>query len=340
MESPQTKIRLLAYGPEAVQEHDIASIDEIDQWVGRGPVVWIDVEGLGDLEKLHALADRFQIHPLALEDVLTQHERAKVDTYAEHDFIVIRMLDIDNPRGTEQLGLFLGKGWVITFQERLGGDPFDEVRAHIRTASSPVRNAGPDYLAYALLDSVVGAYFPVIEAYGERLEILEDEVVTHPTSATLSRIHAAKRRLLRVRRAVWPLREALATLEREETPFIQATTRPYLRDLRDQTVQVADLVDTLRDLGASLTDLYVSSVSNRLNEVMKVLTIIATVFIPLSFITGVFGMNFDRAVSPWNMPLLGWKYGYPFALALMAVVAGGMLLYFGRKGWIGRGRAD
>ena len=191
-------------------------------------------------------------------------------------------------------------------------------------------------MTYALLDAVVGSYFPVIERYGERLEDLEEAAIDRPRRDTLAAIHRIKRDLLRIRRAVWPLREALGTLGREETPFVRPETRLYLRDLRDQAVQVADLIDNLRDIGASLSDLYVSSVSNRLNEVMKVLTIISTIFIPLSFITGLFGMNFDPSVSPWNMPLLRWRYGYPTAVLAMLIVAAGMLYFFRHKGWLGR----
>ena len=268
-----------------------------------------------------------------VDDILAEHERAKVDSYESYDFVVIRMLDVTPALRTEQLSLVLGKKLVLTFQGEEGGDPFDPVRDRIRKAHGPLRGAGPDLLTHALLDSVVDTYFPVLERYGEKLEDLEAAIVDRPTNAVLAQVHKVKRELLRVRRAVWPLREALSTLGRAETPFVKPETRVYLRDLHDQTIQVIDLVETYRDLGSGLTDLYLSSVSNRLNEIMKVLTIISTIFIPLSFIAGVYGMNFDRA-SPYNLPELGWRYGYLACLALMGFMALGMVVYFWRKGWL------
>lgn len=332
---PATAIQLFAYGPDELQEKKVQNAAEIQPWIGKSPVLWVNVEGLQDERLVREIAELFHVHPLALEDVLTRHERAKVDTYPDHDFIVIRMLDVNGKLETEQLGIFLGKEVVITFQDRPGGDPFDQVRDRLRKKLGPVRTLGPDYLAYSLMDAVVDAYFPVIERYGEALEDLEYEAVECPTRATLSRIHTIKRDLLRVRRAVWPLRDALVVLGREETPYVHRETRLYLRDLRDQAVQVADFIDTLRDLGSSLTDLYMSSVSNRLNEVMKVLTIISTIFIPLSFVTGFYGMNFDPNKAPWIMPMLRWRFGFPVVVAVMLAVGIGMLFYFRRKGWIG-----
>lgn len=332
---PNTTIQLMAYGPADLHEEKITRVADIQAWRGKAPVLWVNVEGLEDETAVRELADMFHVHPLALEDVLTQHERAKVDTYPEHDFIVIRMLDVNGQLETEQLGMFLGARGVITFQDRPGGDPFDGVRDRLRKKLGPARTSGPDYLAYALLDAVVDAYFPVIEKYGERLEELEFEAVERPSQATLSEIHKVKRDLLRIRRAVWPLRDALVVLGREETPYVHRDTRLYLRDLRDQAVQVADFVDTQRELGSSLTDLYMSSVSNRLNEVMKVLTIISTIFIPLSFVTGFYGMNFDTSQAPWVMPMLRWKFGFPIIVALMISMGVWMLFYFRRKGWVG-----
>ena len=332
---PNTVIQLISYGPDTLEEQTVERVADIAPWRGKHAVLWINVEGLEDEQAIRELAEMFHVHPLALEDVLTQHERAKVDTYPDHDFIVIRMLDVNGKLETEQLGMFLGARGVITFQDRPGGDPFDGVRDRLRKKLGPGRTSGPDYLAYSLLDAVVDAYFPVIEKYGEQLEDLEYEAVEHPSQGTLSKIHSVKRDLLRIRRAVWPLRDALVVLGREETPYVHLDTRLYLRDLRDQAVQVADFVDTQRDLGSSLTDLYMSSVSNRLNEVMKVLTIISTIFIPLSFVTGFYGMNFDTSQAPWVMPMLRWKFGFPIIVLLMVSVGVWMLFYFRRKGWVG-----
>jgi len=331
----EARIRLLAYGPDRVEERQIQAVSDLEVLPDL-PVVWLDVDGTGDVEKIRQIGERFGLHPLAVEDVLSQHERAKVDTYPPHDFVVVRMLDLNGELTTEQLSMVLAERYIVTFQEHPGGDPFDGVRDRIRKGSGPLRGAGADHLAYALLDAVVEAYFPVLEQYGERLEELEEEVVQSPQTHTLARVHAVKHDLLRVRRAVWPLRDALATLGREQTPFVKPATRVYLRDLHDQTIQVVELIETYRDLGSGLSDLYLSSVSNRLNEVMKVLTIISTIFIPLSFIAGVYGMNFDRSAGRLNMPELGWSGGYLYALSLMAIVALVMLAYFWRKGWLSR----
>lgn len=330
----ETRIQLLAYGPDRVEERELQSAADL-QALPDLPVTWLNVDGSHDAELVRQIAERFSLHPLAVEDVLTHHERAKVDTYEKYDFIVIRMLELDGKVSTEQLSMFLSERVVLTFQEEPGGDPFGPVRDRIRRKVGPLRTSGPDLLAYALLDAVVDSYFPILESYGDKLEDLEDEAVECPTTRTLSKVHEVKRDLQRIRRAVWPLREALSNLGRQETPFIRSETRIYLRDLHDQTIQVMDLIETYRDLGSGLTDLYLSSVSNRLNEIMKVLTIISTIFIPLSFIAGVYGMNFDHEKSRLNMPELHWEYGYLYSLALMALVAGMMLLYFVRKGWLG-----
>ena len=330
---PDTRIRLMAYGPDHLDEREIATVAELAE-LPSTPVVWINVDGTGDLELVRALGERFALHPLVVDDIQAHHERAKVDSYEGMDFMVVRMLELAPELSSEQLSMCLTKTLLLTFQEHPGGDPFDGVRDRIRKSHGPLRRAGPDLLAYALLDAVVNAYFPVLEAYGERIEGLEDEVVAHPGAAMLARVHDVKHELLRMRRAVWPLREALANLGREQTPFIARGTRMYLRDLHDRTVQVVDLLETYRDLGSGLTDLYMSSVSNRLNQVMKVLTIISTIFIPLSFVAGVYGMNFDRSAGATNMPELGWRFGYVGCLALMGTIALVMLGYFWRKGWL------
>jgi magnesium transporter len=331
---PAARTRLMAYGPDHFEERDLHSLDELKA-LPQAPVLWLDVDGLDDPGVARALGERFGLHPLVVEDILAHHERAKVDVYENYDFLVIRMLEErDGELSTEQVSLVLASNLLITFQEKAGGDPFDPVRERLRQAHGPLRKAGPDLLAHALLDAVVDAYFPLLEKFGDKLEDLEGEVVERPTRQTLAHVHGVKHELLRIRRAVWPLREALSTLGREQTPHVQPETRKYLRDLHDQTVQVMDLVETYRDLGSGLTDLYLSSVSNRLNEVMKVLTIISTIFIPLSFIAGIYGMNFDPHASPLNMPELGWRYGYPFALGLMGAIAVVLMGFFWRKGWL------
>jgi magnesium transporter len=231
------------------------------------------------------------------------------------------------------VSLFFGERYVVTFQER-EGDCFEPVRNRIRRARGRLRENRPDYLAYALLDAVIDAYFPIVEAYGDRLEALEDRVLEEPTSDVVSEIHAVKRELSNIRRAVWPLRDVVNLLLREQHPLLREDTRLYLRDAYDHTIQLVELVESHREIASGLLDVYLSSVSNRMNEVMKVLTIIATIFIPLSFVAGLYGMNFDRQASAWNMPELSWDYGYPAALGVMLAIALGMLWFFRRKRWL------
>ena len=281
-----------------------------------------------------AVGEAFGLHRLALEDVLNVHQRPKIESYADHLFVVARMAEWCGHLETEQLGLFIGEDFVVTFQER-PGDDFGPVRERLRGARGLLRKSGPDYLAYALLDAIVDRYFPVLEGYGERIEELEDEVLETPHPEDLRAVHAIRRDLLTLRRAVWPLRDALASLQREPHPLIAKETRLYLGDLYDHTVQVIDFVETHREITASLVEMHLASISNRLNEVMRVLTIIATIFIPLTFVVGVYGMNFDPDSSPWNMPELRWRYGYPAVLVAMLAIVAGLLGWFRWRGWIG-----
>jgi magnesium transporter len=248
------------------------------------------------------------------------------------------MPDVDDSLLTEQLSLIVGANFVLTLQER-AGDCFDPVRARLRQDNSRMRALGADYLAYALLDILIDAYFPVLEHFGEALETLEREVLERPDAGLVTRIHALKRDLLELRRALWPLRDITSHLLRDETAFIGAPTRVYFRDCADHVFQLMDMLEIDREVASGLLDLHLSSVSLRTNEIMKVLTIIATIFIPLGFVAGVYGMNFKTEISPFNMPELDWYFGYPFALSLMLAVAGVLLIYFWRKGWIGRRRA-
>lgn len=333
-QAPRPVIRLIAYGPDSITEQKIDDVELIPSLLGKWPVTWINIDGLGDVSIINRLGQIFGLHRLAMEDVINVHQRAKVEHYDNHYYITARMANIGAKLDTEQLSLFLGKNYVLTFQET-EGDCFDPVRERIRTASGKARFSGPDYLAYTLLDAFIDYYFPVLEQYGERLEALEDEVILRPERQVISIIHQVKRDLLALRRAIWPLREALSSLVRETNPLISDETRIYLRDCYDHTIQIIDLLENFRDIASSLMEVYLSSVSNRLNEIMKVLTIFTAIFIPLNFIVGIYGMNFDPDKSPWNMPELHWRYGYPFALILMSIVALGLLGYFRRKGWFG-----
>ncbi len=334
----QPVIRVMAYGPEGLVEEAVQAPDGLRRFLEKWPVTWVNVDGLGDAETLVKLGEIFGLHRLALEDIVSVDQRPKVEQYEEFQLIVIRMPWRQERLETEQVSLFLGKRFVLTFQERVG-DCLDPVRQRIRAASGRIRQAGPDYLAYSLIDAITDGYFPVLEDFGEKLEALEDEVVERPDSATVSRIHQVKRDLLTLRRAVWPLREAVNSLFRDSTPLVSDETRIYLRDCYDHVVQILELLETYRELGSGMIDVYLSSMSNRMNEIMKVLTIIATIFIPLTFIAGVYGMNFSREASPWNMPELHWYYGYEFALGLMLIIAIVMMIYFLRKGWLGGSRS-
>lgn len=329
-------LRILAYGPDKIEEWTSTSVDDLDRRAGPdrpgapvapgAAVIWIDVLGLHDLDALRRLGERFHLHPLALEDVLNTAHRPKTEDYGDHRFVIAKAVELGDTVAAEQVSLFFGRGFVLTFREA-PCRAFEAVRERIRGPRSRIRAAGADYLAYALLDAVIDELFPVLERFGERLEELEEEVVEKPVRATLERIYHARRELLLLRRAAWPQREVIQALERDASGLVAAETKVYLRDCYDHTIQALDFIETYRELAAGMLDAYLSGLSNRLNEVMKVLTIIATIFIPLTFVAGVYGMNFKF------MPELGWRFGYPAVLALMAVMAAGMLIYFKRKDW-------
>lgn len=329
----QPVIDVIAYGSEEFIEKRNSDLNTIRKLQGHYPVIWIDVIEFGDAKLIADIGEVFGLHRLALEDVVNTHQRPKVEEYDDHLFLIARMLHPERHIDTEQIAFFLGKDFLITFQER-PGDCFDPVRDRIRRAKGRVRRSGPDYLFYTLIDSIMDVYFPALERHGETLENLEDKVVEHPDSHDVCRLHDLKRDLLMLRRAIWPHREMVNHLIRDDHTLIAADTRPFLRDCYDHTIQLMDIVETYREIASGLLDVYISSVSAKLNEIMKVLTIIATVFMPLSFIASLYGMNFDRQASPWNMPELGWWFGYPFALILMLISAFGFIGYFFRKGWL------
>jgi len=328
----------MAFGPKDYTETEIKDFALLPPILEKWPVTWVNVDGLGDAKTIAALGEIFHLHPLALEDVLHVTQRPKVEQYGEHQYIVTRMAAMAETLETEQLSIFLGPGFVLTFQER-PGDCLDPIRERIRKGQGRIRQAGPDYLAYALIDAVVDHYFPVLEEFGEHLEVLEDSVIERPDARTVSQIHQAKRDLLRLRRAVWPMRESVNSLTRDPLPLITDDTRTYLRDCYDHAVQILDIVESHREIASGLMDLYLSSVSNRMNDVMKVLTVIATIFIPLTFVAGIYGMNFSPEVSPLNMPELNWYWGYPFCLTIMAAVTVAMVFFFKRRGWLGSSAA-
>ena len=326
----------MAYGPDQIAEQADATLADVRRARGSTPVLWVGVDGLADTTLLQGLADSFGLHRLALEDVINVHQRPKVENYSDRVFVVVRMALSEQDASTEQFALFLGPDFLLTFQER-PDDCLDPVRRRLREGRGSIRGLNADYLAYALIDAAVDSYFPVLETYGERLEDLELAVVDSPDPELVETLHLMKRDLLAMRRAIWPHRETVNALIRDETPLITETTRLYLRDTYDHATQLIDIVETSREIASGLVDMYISNASARLNEIMKVLTIIATVFMPIGFLASLYGMNFDSATSPWNMPELGWRYGYPVTLLIMTLVAGGLLAFFWRRRWIGMG---
>jgi magnesium transporter len=316
------RLHLLAFTRERVTERDPATVDEALAALAPGVVTWINVDGLGDAATLQRLGERFGLHPLALEDVVSVPQRPKVERYEKHFFVVLRTL-----RLAGEVSIFFGLDWVITVQERPGGDVFGPVREAVRQGRGRVREAGADYLAYLLLDAVIDAYFPVLESIDDRMEALEDDALVGVTEGTLRGIQRLRRDLLALRRAVWPVREGIGVLERDDSPLLTPETRVFLRDAYDHAVQALEMVESLRETSTMVMEVYLSAQNQRLNSVMKVLTVIATLFIPLTFIASIYGMNFD------NMPELGWEYGYFAMLGVMAGVGLGLIVFFRIRRW-------
>ena len=331
--SKEFRVTVMDYGPDGLVEREVQSVEELLPFCDAPTITWINVDGLSNISFLTELGKAFKLHPLTLEDVLNCGQRPKVEEYDTYEFVVVKSIDmVDDELESEQISIIFGRNYVLTLQE-VPGDSFEPVRERIRHGKGLIRRMGPDYLAYALMDALIDEFFPVLERYGEKIESLEDEVVERPTPPTLHQIHSVKRELLLLRRSAWPERDLLNAMLREDSKFVTAETKVFLRDCYDHIVQVMDMIETYRELASGMLDVYLSSLSNRMNEVMKVLTIIATIFIPLTFIAGIYGMNFDPDVSRWNMPELRWTYGYPFSLALMALVAAWLVRFFRRKGW-------
>ncbi len=333
-DAPRPIIHVIAYDADSCDEQPLQSASEIAPLLKTGKSLWVDVQGVGDAEEIRKLGELFNLHLLSLEDVLNLHQRPKVECFENYIYCVLRMPELGSPVRLEQMSVFLGKNFVITVQED-PGDPLDPVRDRLRQSRGRIRGLGSDYLAYAILDAIVDHYFPVMEAFADRIDELEDSVLGPNGPDVLSTLQGVRRDLLLLRRAVWPLREMLGTLAREEcSHLIDEKTAPYLRDCQDHAAQLADVLESCRELSTSLMDTYLSSLAVRTNEVMRVLTIMSTIFIPLTFIAGIYGMNFDPSTSPLNMPELRWTFGYPFSLGLMAVTAIGLLYFFRRKGWL------
>jgi magnesium transporter len=334
-------ITLIEYDRTNLEERAIEDREELLSHLDNQRVTWINIDGLGDIEVLRTLGSQFNLHPLALEDVLDTTQRPKVEQYDNYLFIVLHMLYLDRGKAMcgEQVSMFLGKHFLITLQEEAEFDVFEPVRARIRNANGTIRKMGPDYLAYALLDSIVDHYYPVLEDVGGMIDLIEEGLVDlKPGTSPVAELHGHKRALARIRRFIWPVRDLVSFLMHEEGGLVTKGTKVYLRDCYDHTVQLMDLVESYRDVLSGLMDLYLSAVGIRTNEIMRVLTVISSVFIPLTFIAGVYGMNFQREIDgkklPWNMPELYQPYGYIGCLLFMLAVTIFQLVYFKKRRWL------
>jgi magnesium transporter len=323
------RITIFDYDEKAFEEKEVKTIEEAFPYRDKPTVTWINIDGIHNLDLIQKVGDHFNLHALILEDIVNTSQRPKIEDFGTHIFIVLKMLyqvGDNHEIKEEQVSLILGSNFVISFQET-EGDILNSIRDRIRTGKGRIRKMKADYLAYSLIDAIVDGYFLILEKLGENTESLEDEVMLEPTTKTAQKIHNLKREMISLRRSIWPLREIISNMQRGESKLIDKTTMIYLRDVYDHTIQVMDSVETFRDVLSGMLDIYLSSISNRMNEVIKVLTIIATIFIPLTFIAGVYGMNFQF------MPELQWKWGYPFGLSIMISVAVLMISYFRRKKW-------
>jgi magnesium transporter len=326
-----SRLEIMAWGPDSLEEPEHARVEDLARLRAAHSIVWVNVVGLSDVELLEQIGQEFGLHRLALEDAVNIPQRPKVEDYDSHQYLVARMPISSRDLQTEQLSFFFGPGFVVTVQER-PGDCFDGIRRRIREGRQRIRGSGSDYLTYAILDSLVDAYLPLIESIAVHLDELEFAVLEHATPGQVTDLHDRKRDLVTLRRYLEPLAEAITVLISEDFEAVDEQTRVSLRDCIDHCRHALDLVESHRAHAGNIMDLHLSVAGQRMNEVMKVLTVIATLFIPLSFIAGLYGMNFDTS-SPWNLPELSWRFGYPFALGLMVACAGAMLVYFWRKGW-------
>jgi magnesium transporter len=324
------KLSVIKYDEANFEETPVVNVEEAFSLRNKSSVMWLNIDGVHQPEIIEQVGKSFGLHPLVAEDIASTGQRPKMEDFDDYIFVVLRMLRFDGEEKgtkTEQISIILGSDFVISFQEK-EGDVFDTIRERLRNNKGRIRKMGADYLAYSLIDAIVDNYFMILEMLGEAIEDVEDRLVTAPTSETLQTIHDLKREMIFLRKSVWPLREVINRMERSESPLINKSTFVYLRDVYDHTIQIMDAVETFRDMLSGMLDIYLSSVSNRMNEVMKVLTVIATIFIPLTFVAGIYGMNFKF------MPELDQTWSYPAVLVLMLVVALLMVMFFRRKKWI------
>jgi magnesium transporter len=334
--SDKIKITVFDYDEKECIEKEVNDVEECFPFKDKPTVTWINVDGIHCLDVLEKLSACYLVHHLVLEDILNINQRPKAEDFGEYIYIAAKMLSFDEIKDDiieEQVSVILGNNFVITFQEEKQGDVFDLIRQRIRANKGRIRKMKADYLAYALLDAIVDNYFLILEKVGEKIEVVEETLVLTPDSGTLNSINKMKRNLIFLRKSVWPLREVIRTVTQTDSPLIREQTLAYYRDIHDHVIQAVDTIEAFRDTVSGMLDIYLSSLSHRLNEVMKVLTIIATVFMPLTFLAGIYGMNFNTQASRFNMPELNWPFGYFFVLFLMAMVVTGMVAYFKRKKW-------
>lgn len=329
--SAKTKISVMNYSDGDFLERADISVEECIEFKKAKGVAWIDIEGVHEVDKLAAIGEAFGLHPLVMEDIANTDQRPKMEDYGEYIYVVMQMLCIDEGKNeiiADQVSIILGKNFVLSFQEG-ELDVFEPLRGRIKTAKGRVRKMGAGYLAYSLIDAIVDSYFLILEKFGDKIDTLEDELIGSPSPTTLRKIHTFKRDMFYLRRSIWPLRELVAGLDRSESGLLGDYLHPYIRDIHDHAIYLIDAVETFRDMLSGMLDIYLSSINNRMNEVMKVLTMIATLFMPLTFIAGIYGMNFEY------MPELRWKIGYPMILTVMSVIVIFMFLYFKKKKWVG-----
>jgi magnesium transporter len=326
----KAKISLMNYDQGQLLEKDLTNIEDAFPYKDTPPITWINIDGLHDIDIIDKIGRHFGIHPLTMEDIVNTGHRPKAEDFEDYDYIVLKMLAYDEDKNhitAEQVSFILGPHYLISFQET-EGDVFNFVRERIRKAKGRIRKSGCDYLVYALIDAIVDHYFLVLEKVSDKIELLEEDLLGDTQTETLQSIHHLKREMIFFRKQVWPLRDILGTLMKDETSLIRETTQIFIRDLYDHTIQVMDTIESFRDVLSGLQDLYLSTLSNRMNEVMKVLTIMATIFIPLTFIAGIYGMNFEY------MPELKWHLAYPALWILLIAIFVFMIFWFKRKKWL------
>ncbi len=324
-------INMIDYKGNLVNEKVIDDPIECSEYIQKDSISWIDVEGIHDVAIIQKISDSINLHPLVHEDILNVNQRSKLEEYEGYIYLVLKMFHLGKKTDEvipEQVSIILSKNYVVTFQEGIDGDTFQEIRNRIRSNKGIINNMSSDYLMYSIIDSIIDSYFTILEVFGDRIERLEEELVNNPEKKTLTEIYRIKREMLFIRKSIWPLREAISRLERGESELINRNTHLYLRDVYDHTINVLDTIETYRDMLSGMVDIYLSSISNRLNETMKYLALISTIFIPMTLIASIYGMNFEF------MPELKWAQGYWFALSLMAAIGLSFLIYFKRKKWV------